>query len=74
VDGIGLSRFDALMSEKTTLERAFELARSGECEALWQVRLRLTAEGYQGVNTQTSGKALALQINRLCREARGVRS
>src|SRR4051812_17082803 len=47
----------------TTLERAFELAGSGECATLDAIRKKLDAEGYQGA--QVSGPALAKQIRAL---------
>lgn len=56
----------------TSLERAFELARSGTCPDLAQVRLRLTAEGYGA--QQIEGPSLKRQIRDLCRSAKMARS
>jgi hypothetical protein len=46
------------MKQVTTLERAFELAKSGECG------------GIQDINDQLYGRALARQLKGLCAEAR----
>ena len=35
----------------TTLERAFQLARSGQCSTLDDIKQRLKAEGYQLLNS-----------------------
>ncbi len=51
----------------TSLERAFELARSGACANLDEVRKRLKAEGYAG--QQIEGPSLTRQIRELCRAA-----
>jgi len=52
------------MGRPFALERAFELARSGECAKLEDIRERLKAEGY-GVE-QLSGPALLRQLRELC--------
>lgn len=54
--------------EKTTLERAFELARSGECPTIKAIRVRVRAEGFAG--EQLYGPALVRQLRQLCRSAR----
>jgi hypothetical protein len=48
----------------TTLERAFELARSGTCADVAQVRHQLKIEGY--ARDQLTGPALIRQIRDLC--------
>jgi hypothetical protein len=47
----------------TTLEKAFELARSGNCLTLTYLLKRLKAEGYDGMQIQ--GKALRKQLSEL---------
>lgn len=52
----------------TALERAFELARSGECHGTDEIRKRLNAEGYSG--QQVTGPTLLRQLRELCAQAR----
>ncbi len=52
----------------TTLERAFELARSGEYLDVGHLKRRLTKEGYVG--DQLSGPTLLAQIRALIRASR----
>ena len=54
----------------TALERAFELARSGKCANVAQIRLQLKAEGY--ARDQLTGPALLRQIRDLCIAAAGA--
>jgi hypothetical protein len=57
------------MDQSTTdLERAFQLARSGRCGSLKDIRLQLRAEGYSTM--QITGKALARQLQALIQAAR----
>ncbi len=51
----------------TTLERAFELARSGECATIIEVREQLVAEGYS--LQQLTGPTLLKQLRTLCAAA-----
>jgi len=53
----------------TTLERAFELARSGDHASLETLRRQLVAEGYHDARAQVSGRSLRVQLMRLCAEA-----
>jgi hypothetical protein len=55
----------------TSLERAFELARSGTCADLNQVRRRLKAEGR--TDREIEGPALMRQIRELCLQAKLAR-
>jgi hypothetical protein len=54
----------------STVERAFELARSGACANLKEIRSRLSREGYLDANVQISGPALARQLGELIQTAR----
>ena len=56
-----------MSSYPTPLERAFELARSGECESITEVRKRLRDEGLSV--SQLEGPMLTRQIRDLCAEA-----
>jgi hypothetical protein len=58
----------------TTLERAFELARSGQCDGMEQIRARLQEEGYFNVFAQTTGPMLSAQLRQLCNCATGKSS
>ena len=51
-----------------TIERAFELAKSGACFQVSDIRARLTAEGYSP--RQIEGPSLLKQLRALLREAR----
>lgn len=53
---------------KTTLERAFELARSGVCADFAQIRAKLRAERYD--LDQLQGLMLRKQLNEICQQAR----
>jgi hypothetical protein len=51
----------------TELERAFELARSGEFRNASRIRDQLRREGFFG--TQIEGASLSRQLNELCRKS-----
>lgn len=55
------------MNQQTPLERAFDLARSGQCEGVQDIRLRLRAEGLS--DAQIWGPSLTRQLRELCNEA-----
>ena len=54
----------------STLERAFELARSGECTNTADIRLRLKRERFDAVEGHLQGPAINRQLRLLCDEAR----
>jgi hypothetical protein len=54
-----------------TLERAFELARTGDCTSVDDIRKRLKAEQYSQVDAHLAGASVRRQLLDLCREARG---
>ena len=56
-------------SRLTTLERAFELARSGACARTGDVSAALIKEGYSDVRSQLYGRSLMQQLTKLCRES-----
>jgi hypothetical protein len=56
---------------RTTLERAYELARSGECSDLAEIRKRLKAENFDDVHGQLSGETLKRDLARLCSAGQG---
>jgi hypothetical protein len=52
-------------SRKSSLERAFELARSGSCPTVDILIRTLNSEGYMG--SQVTGKMLRKQLTQLIR-------
>lgn len=54
----------------STLERAFDLARSGECASVADIRLRLKREGHDQVEAHLRGPAISKQLRLLCEQAR----
>jgi hypothetical protein len=48
----------------TALERAFELARSGKCASVTEIRRQLRAEGL--AQSQVEGPMLTRQLRELC--------
>lgn len=55
------------------LERAFELAKSGHCATIDDIRRRLKAESYAQVDAHLSGATVRRQLLGLCKEAREER-
>jgi hypothetical protein len=64
LDDAGIST-DARDMEKTTIMRAFELARSGTCGRISDIRKRLHTENYADVNATLAGQSLQLQLKTL---------
>ena len=54
----------------STLERAFELARSGEFSNLSEIRQRLKQECHDQVEAHLQGHSISRQLRALCEEAR----
>jgi hypothetical protein len=50
----------------TTLERAYELARSGECRTVGDIKNRLQAEGHERVQDRLYGGSLTSALKKLC--------
>jgi hypothetical protein len=55
----------------TELERAFQLAKSGRCGSLDDIRTQLKSEGYS--RAQITGKNLARQLQALIEIATGAK-
>jgi hypothetical protein len=53
----------------TALERAFQLAKSGTCDSVADLKKRLRTEGYS--ITQITGRVLSKQLDALIKAARG---
>jgi len=56
----------------STLERAYELAKSGKCAGLNDIKVRLEVEQYDDIRGQLFGPTLKLELQRLCNAAREV--
>ena len=54
-----------MQNGKTTIERAFELARAGGCRHIDDIRRTLKAERHEGVDAHLSGRAIAAQLRAL---------
>lgn len=54
--------------DTTTIERAFQLAKSGKYKSVVEIRQRLKTEGYALIQLQ--GPTLSKQLNALARDAR----
>ena len=57
------------MNNTRVLERAFELARSGRCPNLDDLRRQLQQEGYHGVEEHLRGTMLRRQLRALIQNA-----
>lgn len=53
----------------STVQRAFELAASGTCQSLDDVRRKLTAERYPNILAHLEGRSIRLQLKQLMAEA-----
>lgn len=58
-------RIAVMDAAKGTVERAFELARSGSCQSVEEVRRALVHEGYEGVRAHLAGAAIGKQLKTL---------
>jgi hypothetical protein len=58
------------MNDQTTLERAFELARSGEFATVDEIRARLKAERHDQVEGHLAGPSIKRQLAKLCADSR----
>lgn len=52
------------------LERAFDLAKSGNCSTIDDIRRQLKAEHYAQVDAHLAGATVRRQLLDLCKEAR----
>ena len=54
----------------STVERAFELARSGTCHNVQEIAMKLKREQHDSVEAHLSGQSIRRDLRRLCQEAR----
>ena len=53
----------------STVERAYELARSGKCRTVDEVRTTLIREGYEAVQAHLTGPSIKRDLSSLCKAA-----
>jgi hypothetical protein len=58
-----------MIGRATIAERAFQLARSGDCANVREIKKRLKAEGYERVEAHIAGSTIVAPLVRLCVEA-----
>ena len=60
-----------MASERTLVERAFDLAEKGECGSVSELGKKLKAEGFGGglIERHLEGPSIRVQLSNLCREA-----
>lgn len=58
---------------QTTPERALDLARSGECAGILDIKVRLCAEGRAGGEAQVFSLAFGSKLRSLCHQAQANR-
>lgn len=56
--------------QRTTIERAFEVASSGECRTMDELKRRLRREQLEAVEFHLAGKSIKAQLNELMMQAR----
>jgi hypothetical protein len=53
-----------------TVERAYQLAGSGNCVSLKEIRARLAAEGCSGIRNHLAGPVIRRALTALCMASR----
>ena len=53
----------------STVERAYELARSGRCHSVDEIRTMLMREGYEAVQAHLTGPSIKKDLAALCKAA-----
>ena len=59
-----------MITQRTALERAYDLAKAGDCAGVADIRSHLKAEGYRDVDAALYGRTVAMALRRLCVTAR----
>jgi hypothetical protein len=52
----------------TTLERAYDLARSGGCRTVGEINQALQSEGFERIQDSLYGPTLTAALRKLCQE------
>ncbi len=64
-----LTHIATMQFRPTTLERAYQLADSGECRSVSEVKKRLQAEGYDRIADQLYGRTVTNALRDRCAAA-----
>lgn len=59
-----------MITGRTIMERAFELARDGSCASLPDLMMKLSKEGFSSVDANLTGPSLRRQLTALIRDAK----
>jgi len=59
-----------LDSRSSTVERAYQLARSGQFRTVGEIKIRVRAEGYYDAVAQLEGRTISTALRRLIVQAR----
>lgn len=57
-----------MQNRPTTLERAYELARTGRCRTVSDIKQALASEGYDRIQDSLYGPTLGAALRKLCQE------
>ena len=60
------------MNRLTTLERAYELARTGPCVSVDEIRTQLKRERFEAVDGHLHGSVIVAQLRALCRQKKAA--
>lgn len=60
------------MHRPGVIERAFELARSGDCASIEEIRSQLKRESHASVDSHLGSPLLGRQLRKLCAEHRAT--
>jgi len=52
----------------TTLERAYELAKSGRCRTVGDIKTALSSEGFDRIQDSLYGPTLTAALRKLCQD------
>jgi len=55
-----------MSNHQTTIERAYELARSGQCAGVSDIKKKLQSEGFSDIAGQLFGPAINGDLRKLC--------
>ena len=58
-----------MQASSPALERAFQIARSGDCATVGEIRKKLEGEGFPNIDSQLDTQAIRKALSRLCAEA-----
>lgn len=52
----------------TTIERAYQLAKGGDCRTIGEIKARLKTEGYSSIQDHLHGLTITRALRKLCDE------